>query len=122
MFLGQSLYSDYCAVYATAMALCVAGVPTTRRQALGLFGAKPGWQGATHAQMSEVLRGQLPGFRSRWRHWQFAAPHEAAMRLRKVAADGHPTLVTGYCRHRRYDVVCGHAFVITGRANHCVLI
>jgi hypothetical protein len=122
VFLAQSIYSDYCAVYATAMALSLAGVPTTRRRALSLFNAKTGWQGATHAQISEVLRNQLPCLRSRWRHWQFATPVEAALQLRRVSADSSLTLVTGYCRLRKYDVVCGHAFVVTGYRDGCVLI
>jgi hypothetical protein len=115
VFIGQSLHSDYCAVYATAMALSLVGHPTGRRQAMALFGARPGWPGASHAQISTALRRRMGRFDGRWRHVLGGDAQAAAARLRRCAAQAGAILVTAYCRHRTLDLVCGHAFVLTGR-------
>lgn len=114
MFLGQSLRSDYCAIYATAMALTLAGHPTNRRQAFKLFKAGPGWSGASHAEISSVLRRRMRSFRRRWRHSLCDNPVSAAATLYAAAVGDEPLLVTAYCRHRSLDLVCGHAFLVVG--------
>lgn len=114
-FIRQSIRSDYCAVYATAMYLSLLGCQTDRRQALHLFGAKRGapWRGATHIDMLAVIRRCLPDYNARWLR---TARSSSAVRrsFQAIAARGSPALVTAYCRHRSSGVECGHAFLVTG--------
>lgn len=114
-FIRQSIRSDYCAVYATAMYLTLLGCETDRRQALLLFGAKRGtpWPGASHSDMLAVIRCCLPDYNGNWRKIPRSA---SAIRrtFQGIAARGSPALITAYCRHRTSGVECGHAFLVTG--------
>jgi hypothetical protein len=123
MFIGQSLRSDYCAVYATGMALSLAGYPTDRRRAMALFGASPGWSGASHQAIAEAIKRAT---RSSVPAWQHSPKSGGAltqwMRDQLAGAAGAPLVITAWCRHRLHRVTCGHAFVATGIEENSLLL
>lgn len=114
-FLGQSILSDYCAVYATGMLLSIAGRRTDRRDARRLFGARSGtWEGASHADIRAVLVSQLPGLTSRWVHVRAPDLLTVCGAFGRALERGAAALATAHCTHRRHRITCGHAFLITG--------
>lgn len=122
-FIRQSIRSDYCAVYATAMFLSLLGCPTSRKQALRMFGARRGmtWPGASQADILTVIRQRLPGFSARWR--RSAGSSSGLLRaFERAAGRGLPALVAAQCRHRSSGVECGHAFLLTGSSGGRLLL
>jgi hypothetical protein len=97
------------------MALTLAGYSTNKRRAQALFGAKPGWSGASHADISLAVQKATGSPSGEWTHWI-----EGSMDVRAWLLDqraGHiagSIIATAFCRHRKYDITCGHAFVLSG--------
>jgi hypothetical protein len=113
LFIRQSIQSDYCAVYATAMCLSASGTPTSRKEALRLFGARARqWAGASHADIRRAVVAMRPDIRSRWVHIRQPTPQNVVHALELVAARGAPAIVAAFCRHRHLGLTCGHAFVL----------
>src|ERR1700704_6443896 len=67
MFIRQSIPSDYCAVYATAIMLSLLGCPLSRSEALRLFAVGPrNWKGATNQNISAAIARAQPAFSTHW--------------------------------------------------------
>jgi hypothetical protein len=113
LFIRQDIRSDYCAVYATGMCLSLAGMPTSRKDARELFGARAHWPGASHSQIRLAVQRRHPDFNGRWRHLKASSGREVYRALELAVGAGSPVLVTAYCRHRALRITCGHAFVAT---------
>jgi hypothetical protein len=123
VFIRQSIRSDYCAVYSTAMYMSLVGRATGRVEALRMFGARPGaWTGARHVQIRQILEAYVPHLRTRWRHISAPTCAKVVKGFLRAASTGMPALVTAYCLHRRYGLTCGHTFLITGATDRAVLI
>jgi len=115
VFIRQTIRSDYCAVHSTAMALTLAGHPTSRLEGLRLFEAGRRWTGASHASISRAIL-RRTGRLGRWRHGPSGNELELLPWLQRMAAalKGSPAVVTAYCQHRTLDLICGHSFVLVG--------
>jgi hypothetical protein len=115
MFLKQSLYSDYCAVYATGMALSLAGYPTSKKEALKLFNAKSGWQGASHSDISRAVCHAAGCSELEWCHFSSDQGELLQWLGRQCCSNSNSVLlVTAYCRLRAQNITCGHVFVLVG--------
>jgi hypothetical protein len=120
-FIQQSIRSDYCGVYATAMLLSLLGEPISRRRAHKIFGVVPAnWMGTSCRGITTAIRRVMPAATSTWRHGR----PQGGKSFQGFCAKGGsmPALVSAWCFHRRYRVICGHAFVITGMSEHAVRI
>lgn len=121
-FLQQHLRSDYCAVYATGMALSLAGRFTDRRSVRALFGVRSGeWTGANHATISKAVRTALGVGVERWRHSRSRSAAGTWSFLRSCAERSRPVIATAYCRHRKLELECGHTFVLVAADDDSVL-
>lgn len=112
IFIRQSIHSDYCAVYSTAMFLSLQGRAVDRPAARMLFGARPStWTGATHDQMREAISKYDTTISSRWIHTR-PTTRRGFFRVTQARWTGLPLLATAFCLHRRYKIRDWHAFVI----------
>jgi hypothetical protein len=112
-FVRQSPYSDYCAVYATATWLGLRGATVSRRQALRWFDVRPGdWNGASHAQIAEVVAQHRPEAMGRWRRLLPPSSQDLHTAIGDATRSG-PLLLTAMCELRQPRVRCRHAFVVT---------
>ena len=118
LFLRQSLRSDYCAIYATAMALSLLDSPVGRRAALRMFRAAPGeWYGASHMLISKVVQDRLGRPSPSWHSVPASSSKRICDALARAVKSGRPSIVTAYCIHRRLQLRCGHAFVLMDRTS-----
>jgi hypothetical protein len=121
-FLRQHLRSDYCAVYATGMAMSLAGRATDRASARALFEVRGGqWSGANHAMISGAIRKALGASTGRWRHSRACTAVGLWKFLRSSSGRAYPIIATAYCRHRKLGLECGHAFVLVAADDDRVL-
>lgn len=116
MFIRQSIRSDYCAVYATGMALSLAGFETSRQRALSLFRAGRGWQGAAHTDIDAAINRATGREGLAWCSTFGALDGRNTLLWlgRQAKLAGGPIIVTASCRLVRHNVVCGHAFLVVG--------
>lgn len=124
MFIRQSLYSDYCAVYSVGMALSMLGIDTDRKGALSLFDVKKGWKGASHDDIDAALIKATGGKGSAWYCTnQSLSGQNAFFWLHYYARSIlDPIIVTASCRLVQHDLVCGHAFLITGGSSDGIFV
>lgn len=95
------------------MCLSVSGTPTSRKDALRLFGVRPRyWVGASHTDIRRAVVTVRPDIKSRWMHIRQPTPQNVISSLELVAARGAPAIVAAFCRHRHLGLTCGHAFVL----------
>ena len=85
-----------------------------RSGALSLFRVSPHkWKGTSCEGISAALRVALPSVPLSWRHGR-PANAEALVGF-CTSGDRLPVLVSAWCFHRRYRLLCGHAFLVTER-------
>jgi hypothetical protein len=121
-FIRQNIRSDYCAVYATAMFLSLAGHPISRSKALELFAVRSRtWVGATHDEMCAAIAKINPSLALGWSCTQ-PTTTRGFFRVAKDSWRGYPTLVTAHCVHSRYGVSDWHAFVLVAVSTDTVAI
>jgi hypothetical protein len=95
------------------LALC--GVPADRRSAQRWFAVEPSaWDGASHAQIANVIARRLPRAVGTWSRRRLEHPIHLADAAVALLDSGWPVLVTAICELRKPVLRCRHAFVITG--------
>jgi len=119
MFIRQSLYSDYCAVYSTGMALSIVGIQTDRRSALSLFNVKRGWKGASHDDIDAALIRATGNKGSAWRctNESLSGAQALSWLNNQFQSISSPIIVTASCRLVQHNIICGHTFLVVGKSN-----
>ena len=124
LFLRQSKRSNYCGIYSAGMLFSLLGYPTTRREALRLFGLRnsnPGYTGTTHHRMGKVIAVRLgaPGWR--WRYYrQFYFRSVVRSMFTHFTNTRRPTLISFGAIHKNGVWRCRHTAVVVGATDECI--
>lgn len=124
LFLRQSKRSNYCGIYSTGMLFSLLGYPTTRSEALRLFGLRdtnPDYNGTTHHRMGNVVATRLEAPDWRWRYYrQFYFRSVVRSILTHFNNTRQPTLISFGAIHKNGLWRCRHTAVVVGATDESI--
>ena len=124
LFIRQSWRSNYCAVYSAGMLLSLLGYPTTRKQALRLFGLKAsnnGYDGTTHQLISTVISSAADVGHCRWKYCRQFSFYSVLRTLRyHFTHTPQPTLISFGVVHKNGIWRSRHTALVVGITNGAI--